>query len=74
MPLEPKIVRNTQIERSFTPDSEAILIVDLRITFPQKTQFFAKVNHLANIKGVSHCVNYISHWLTPIIILNITIK
>ncbi|WP_054743350.1 hypothetical protein [Cellulosilyticum ruminicola] len=41
------------------------LDVDLRIICPQKTQFFAKVNHLSNIKGVSHCVNYISHWLTP---------
>ncbi len=48
--------------------------VDLRIICPQKTHFFAKANHLLNIKGVSHCVNYISHWLTPIIILNITIK
>ena len=48
--------------------------VDLRIICPQKTQFFAKVNLLINIKGVIQCENYVSHWITPLIILNITIK
>ena len=51
-----------------------LMSVDLRIICPQKTQFFAKVNHLTNIKGVIQCENYVSHWITPIIILNITIK
>ena len=51
-----------------------MLSVDLRIICPQKTQFFAKVNHLINIKGVIQCENYVSHWIAPLIILNITIK
>ena len=50
------------------------IVVDLRIICPQKTQFFAKVNHLINIKGVIQCENYVSHWIAPLIILNITIK